>query len=247
MEELERRCRANARYSMRSFARALSISPSALSMVLNGERGLSLELATAISKKLGLDPTSSAAFIGTAIRRRRTPQTVQPASQSFNQLTLDQFGVISEWYHFAILSLITTKEFRPELPWIASRLGITQGEARAAVERLVRLKVLDVSQKKWKQVGNPIFVNNTESTAATRQHQKQILEKATYSLENDSMELREMNSVTIAIDPKQVGIAKRRIAQFLMDLMNELESQSTPKEVYHLSTQLYPVSKNRGN
>ncbi len=177
--------------------------------------------------------------------RRGKPKA--PEKSSFTQLSLDQFAVISEWYHFAILSLITLRDFKPQISWIAARLGITEGEARAAVERLVRLDLLDVSQARWKQKGQPIFLDNPSSTAATRRFQSQVLEKACYSLENDPFELRELNSMTIAIDPKSVPLARKRIKDFLIGLMHELEERASPREVYHLSTQLCPVSRNRGN
>ena len=49
------------------------------------------------------------------------------------QLTLDHFSVISEWYHFAILSLAETQDFKSYPAWIAGRLGISQKDAKAAV------------------------------------------------------------------------------------------------------------------
>jgi len=244
LEELERRCQTNPRYSLRAFAKALNLSPSALSMILRGERGLSKNLASQVSKKLGLDPQMSESFIRNALKRKKS---INPESYKFNQLSLDRFAVISEWYHFAILSLIETKDFKPVIAWISTRLEISLAEARAGVERLVRLNLLDTTKEKWKQIGDPIFLDNDKSTAATRRFQSQVLERAIFSLENDPMELRELNSVTIAIDPRQVDYAKKKIKDFLIELMNELEAKGPRREVYHLSTQLYPVSKNRGN
>ncbi len=175
VNELERRCRENPRYSLRAFAKALGVSPSALSLILAGRRGLSRELASEVSKKLGLDPLKEKSFIQNSLRRGK-PISIDLAN--FNQLALDKFATIADWYHFAILSLIETKDFKPKIPWIASRLGISEGEARAAVDRLVRLEVLCIESPRWKQIGSPIFLANEESTSATKVHQRQDLEKA---------------------------------------------------------------------
>jgi uncharacterized protein (TIGR02147 family) len=245
IEELERRCRENPRYSLRAFAKALDISPSALSMILAGQRGLSKGLASQVSNKLGLDPNETQNFILNSLRRGKPNK--QNEAQNFSQLSLDKFATISEWYHFAILSLVETKGFTAKVSWIASRLGISIAEAKAAVERLSRLGILDTAQPKWKLAGPPPFVGNEESTAATKRFQKQVLEKAMYSLENDPMELRDLNSFTIAINPKHVGFARKEMEKFLIDLMHKLEKKGDALEVYHLSAQICPVSKNRGN
>ena len=52
--ELEKRQRANARYSLRAFARDLGVSPSNLSEILQRKAGLSRIKAQEIAKKLNL-------------------------------------------------------------------------------------------------------------------------------------------------------------------------------------------------
>lgn len=244
LRELERRCQQNPRYSMRAFAKALGLSPAMLSLVIAGRRGLSRSAARKVSTCLGLSPQDAQHFIRNAARARTM---APPSLGEFSQLSLDQFAVIADWHHFGILSLIETDGFSPRIPSIASRLGITPSEAKAAVERLVRLGLLDASGTKWKQVGAPVFVANDTSTSATRKHQRQVLEGAAYSLENDPFELRELNSVTLAMDPKLVPYARQEIRKFLMRLMTDLESKGKPREVYQLSVQAFPVSRNRGN
>ena len=44
-----------------------------------------------------------------------------PTSE-FDDISLDQFQVISEWYYFAILSLAETEDFKPDAKWISKRL-----------------------------------------------------------------------------------------------------------------------------
>jgi uncharacterized protein (TIGR02147 family) len=240
MEELEKRCRANPKYSLRGFARALGMSPSGLSLVLSGQRGFSKKAAEKIAAKLGFDPKKTKFFTQSAVKRG-----TRPAQLNTSQIELDQFATIAEWYHFAILSLIDTKDFVPKVQWIASRLDISIAETKSALRRLTALGILDTTTPSWKQIGAPIFLKNEASTAATRLHQKHTLEKAIYSLENDPFSEREHNSVTMAIHPKHVSYARKKIREFLMDLMSDLEKKGEAQEVYNLSVQLYPTTRRK--
>ena len=163
----------------------------------------------------------------------------------YQNLELDKFEAISDWYHYGILSLVETTDFTPKLSWIANRLNISLAETKSAVERLVRIGILDISSSAWKQVGKPIKVENSTSTVATRKHQKQILEKAMESLERDAIEIRDMSSMTLAIDPKLVPVALKEIRKFRRKLTKMLESSSPAKEVYELAVQLFPISKRK--
>jgi len=255
-EELSKRCKLNPRYSLRAFARALGLTPAGLSLILSGKRGVTPTTAESIADHLGLDPVLREKFLE-GIRRskkqkklarksQRTPEFSKPQNDShYHQLTLDTFSLISDWQHYAILSLIETKGFKPRISWVASRLGISATEAKSAVERLKRLKILDTSQAPWKQMGGPLKIENTTALSAARRQQKQVLEKALYSLENDSFESRDISSMTMAIDPKLVPLARDEIKKFRRYLMNLLESKGNQEEVYHLGIQIYPVSKNK--
>ena len=55
---------------------------------------------------------------------------------------LDTFAVISDWYHYAILSLLEVTDARLDPRWISKRLGINRLEARLAIERLKRLSLI---------------------------------------------------------------------------------------------------------
>ncbi len=49
--------------------------------------------------------------------------------------------------------------------------------------------------------------------------------------------------MTFVMDPKFIPYAKKRIQSFRRSLVEELEKMGPPKEVYHLSVQIYPVTK----
>jgi uncharacterized protein (TIGR02147 family) len=151
--------------------------------------------------------------------------------------------MIAEWYHYAILSLVDVPGFRFDAKWIANRLGISETEARLAMERLLRLRLVKKVGKTWKQSGLPLKVENTESTTATRRHHRQHLVKAIESLDNDPIEIRDFSGMTFPMDPQYVPYAVKRIRDFRRKLMNELVNMGTPRVVYRLGVQIHPLSK----
>jgi uncharacterized protein (TIGR02147 family) len=238
-QELARRCEKNRGYSLRAFARALGVSHTYLSLVLAGKRKVTSRLAATLVEALSLGPDQARALT----RKARAKAT--PASVAFpaHQVSLDTFALISDWYHYAILSLLELPGSRFEPKWIAARLGISEVQAKLAMECLSRLGLVEERGGRVRQAGKPIKIENTVSTAASRKFHKQILEKALESLENDPMDVRDFSAMTFAMDPAQVPQALKRIRAFRRSLMQELEAEGTPRRVYKLSVQLFPVSK----
>jgi uncharacterized protein (TIGR02147 family) len=160
------------------------------------------------------------------------------------QLTVDHFNVISDWYHFAILSLAETQDFNDEPAAIARRLNITKTQASAALERLTRLGMLERGPSgKLFATGASYSSSDDLVSSALRKSHAQNLELARRSLEEDAMEERDFISATMAIDPALLPEAKRRLREFRADLCAFLES-GAKKEVYKVSMQLFPLSKN---
>ena len=60
------------------------------------------------------------------LARIRLQKTAVP---EYQQLQMDTFRVISDWYHFGILELTYLKSFKSDPRWIAKALGITEIEA----------------------------------------------------------------------------------------------------------------------
>ncbi len=241
MRELERRLATNQAYSLRAFAKALQINPSMLSMVLSKKRRLSLRMAQKLANNLGLDPKTADRFVAGV--NGAAGNNEKDRSHVYRDFSLDQFEAISKWYHFGILSLIETNDFSPSPTWIASRLGIRVIQVKAALERLVRMKILDTSGPKWKQTGGSIMIENKVSTAATRAFQTDVLAKAKESIDNDASSIRDFSSITLALDPADIPLAAEEIRKFRTHLMNLLEANPNPREVYHMAIQLYPITK----
>lgn len=221
--ELVSRCRKNPRYSLRSFARFLSVEPSALSKVLNSKRRISEAFYSKISERLNWTPTSS---------------------DEFKDLNLDLFEAISNWYHFAILELTSIQGFKSNARWVSARLGISIVEVRQAVETLGRLGFLLIDKNgRWVDVsGSVTTINNKFTHAAFRKLQNQILMQASDALTSTPIEERDQSAMTMAIDHTQLAVAKEEIKKFRRKLCQMLQSGKRDS-VYQLSISLFPVTK----
>ena len=239
-QELSRRIQKNPKYSLRAFAKSLGLSHALLSLVISGKKDLSKKSATKIASELGMHPS------------RLMPKPSLPQVDSKNradegrellEMQLDTFAIISDWHHYAILSLLELPKAKFEAKWICKRLGISEMEAKLSMERLKRLNLIGQKGGRWRQVSAPINIENNIATAATKKFNRQLLEKAVESMENQSKDRRSFSSMTFAMDPALVVEAEKHIRDYLRSLSDELEVKGSPKDVYCLTAQLFPVSQ----
>lgn len=223
----------NPRYSLRAFARSTGISHTVLSLVLSGKRRLSKKATTKLADFLGLDP----------IRRQRLLNENKDVEGHYENMPLDTFEVISDWYHYAILSILELPEAKFEAKWLAKQLGLQEIEAKMAMDRLKRLSLVAQDKKgRWRQSSAPIKIDNTLSTVATRKFHKQLLNRAEQSIEQEPIENRDFSSMTFAMDASQIEYASKKIRAFRRKLTAELEKKSSPNAVFNLTVQLYPIT-----
>jgi uncharacterized protein (TIGR02147 family) len=145
-EELVRRCKKNPRFSLRAFARTLDVEASALSKILNGKRALTKKMLHRMCDHLGIGPEEVGDYERSLPRSRAgTRKGARAAEGDFRQVSVDIFNVIADWYHYAILELLTVRDFQKSPAWIAKALGISVSEVNFALERLLRLGLLEIS------------------------------------------------------------------------------------------------------
>jgi len=80
------------------------------------------------------------------------------------------------------------------------------------------------------------------TTPALRKHQKQLLEKAILSLENDPIEIRNMSGMMMVADPALIPEAKKLIEECSKKVSRLLQS-GRKTQVYQFHVSLYPIQK----
>jgi uncharacterized protein (TIGR02147 family) len=226
---------------MRAFARALGMSHTLLSLILAGKRSLTRDSVLRICEIVPMTTQQRNSLLRSETQKSR----MSPAMRARATLQLDQFEFISDWHHYAILSLLETKDSKWNAKWISKRLGIPEVQASIAMDRLDRLGIVGNVGGKWKQTTAPLQVDSAISTPATRKHHHQLIDKAQQSLENDSVDHRDFSGITFAMDPRMLPLARERIRKFRRELTEELENLGEVSEVYELSIQCFPLSQVR--
>lgn len=247
---LKERCARNPRYSLRSFARDLGLSPSRLSDVLKGRYGISRKAALEIAPKIGMNSQETERFcdqvesLHARDRKKREAALGRLAKRSlqYRELSLEAQKVMSDWYHHAILQLCLTKKFQNDPEWIARQLGLPSTMVSDAIERMQRLNLLHVNENGVVQVveGNTTIRNGVVSDFA-RNIQSQILEKARVAVLGARKLEIDQSGVMLAFDSKKLEEARADIQMFRRSFDAKYSHSTERDRVYCLAVQFFPL------
>lgn len=231
-KEFLNRCKKNPSYSMRAYAQSLNVDQAQLSRLLRKKRRFTSEMIQRIGQSLELSPKQIKGFI-------------EPTKSSLlEQLEEDYFDVVSDWYHFAIVELIKTSDFKASEQWIADRLSISTTAVRSALEKLERLGFVSIKEGSI-QLEKPDndWTNFESSSIARRKWMKQLLLKAVDAVDEQSFQHRDMVGLTLACDPERIDEIKKRIHACWTELDQYVVNHHEPKEVYQLAIAFFALTK----
>jgi uncharacterized protein (TIGR02147 family) len=254
-EELLVRCKRNPAYSARAMARDLGLSAPFFSQILSKRRVLSEERAHVIAGKMSWTRWKRQAFIQLTRYESLQDQELREqvlrevkillakvksrASRArLHKVRLEEFKIVSDWYHLAIFELASTRNFQSDSRWIANKLGISPQQAEAAIARLVQVNLLERRADGSLQKSKNACKMGATPAPALRSFHTQQLDIAKAALTKQPAESRDFSGTTIAINPKKLPRAKALIRRFNHQLMQLLET-GEQTAVYHLAIQLY--------
>jgi transcriptional regulator with XRE-family HTH domain len=227
----------NPRLSMRSFAKKSGMSAAGMSQVLKGKRTVSGKMAKKVLEKLALTPTEMDAGLSSVLG------TSSGSILQYSTFDMNQYHLIADWYHAAILSLVEIPDFRAKPEWIAHRLGITKTQASDALKRLIELELIQQDQNKnWKLTEKRFATSDHVNHLSLRKAHRQNLELAARSLDLHSIDDRDFTAITMAIDPARLPEAKQMIRKARDEICAFLEG-GKKSEVYKMCIQLVPLTQ----
>ncbi len=253
--EFEKRQRFNSSYSLRAFARDLSISPSRVSEILNGKQGLSVISAKKIAKQLQYNKFETDYFVDLVLkihgRSKLEKDTARIRLSRFNstterQMAIDVFEVISRWEHFAILEVIQLKNAKSNSAWIATKLNLSRDYVDECLKRLLKVGLLKKIDNKLKRIDDSLFVWPSDiSRDSIKDYHKNVLYKSLEALYTVSLERREFSSVVMPISRTSIPEAKKMIKDFTMKLNQFISEEKNYDDVYYFSSQFFPVTNSQ--
>jgi uncharacterized protein (TIGR02147 family) len=243
-EALSLKQRLNPHYSLRAFARDLEVHPATLSQVFKGNRPLPSKNAKRVVTSLNLSPKEKTLFLESLFGSKVALDQIK-VDRSEERVMLDesQYKVISEWEHYAVLTLFDLTGFKPSPTTIAKRLNISPLRTDVVLLNLISAGLL---QKKE----NGVFVKAQSSVRTTedvlspalRASHKQTIEMGIQKLDQVAMELRDFSSTTIAVDIEKMSEVKTIIREFRQK-MSAFLKEGHKTDVYQLAIQFYPLTE----
>lgn len=249
-EEFERRKSRRSSYSLRAFARDLGIPAPKLSQYLAGLRGMSEKRASDLAEKLRLGPVESELFVcAVKAAHARDPITRETSlrrlrelmANTFSEINMEKFSAIRDWHHFAILELTDLKSFQSNYDWIAAALKIRSEEVQDAVDRLVKLGLLEKSEDSWRQIDRDLETPADFSSRATRDFQHQMLNLVESRLESVPREKRELGTVMLGVDEDLIPEFKQLVRRFQSEAIALSNRGQKRDSLYVLNFQLMPL------
>ena len=235
----------NSSYSMRAFARKLGLQPSAVHEILKGKRRISHKIATIIADKLLLDPTERANLL------REFPQKLskkskfkEGKSEELNRVKLStqQFELIADWSHYAILNLLETKNVKTDVPSMAKRLCLSEKRIKESLRNLFELNLITLEDGVLKRTFAKVNSTDDVKNLSLQLLHSNDMEMAKEKMQTVDVKFRDFTSFTLPFDLRLMPKVKEMIRKFQDDLVDLMEEEQ-PQEVYKLNTYLYPLTQ----
>ncbi len=254
-DALAKRSASAPGYTMSRFAKELGLSPSRLSEVFSRRQGLSLEVAKRISGVLGLQEQEAGFFCDLIEYEHARSQEKRELARirllkrrgdvEGQAIERDVFQMISDWYHVAILELVETRYFREDYQWIADSLGISLVEAGAAMERLIRLKMLVRDEKgrlrRWEK---SYYSADKDVSEAMRNFHTQVMDRAKSAMVTRPVKESAYAAGMFPVRREDVPVVQGKIKRFLWRLSRDLESSlSSADAIYCMSMQFFEMTE----
>jgi len=245
-------------YSFRTFAKKAGLkSPNFFKLVMDGQRNLGAESVPRFAEALGLDEEERG-FFADLVALAQAPSSVEKnrvferiaASRRFRAARRIDGMVheyLSHWYHPVIRELVARKDFNADPKWIASTLRpeITPRQAAQSLALLLELDLVRQDPKTGRyELHEPTRTTEHEVVAiGAANFHRQMLERATQSIDTVPSALRDLAALTVCVSPKTAAEVKRRIHQFREALTELCDSENDPAMVYQLNVQWFPLTR----
>ena len=251
-ESFELRRLKNPSYSKRAFAKFLGISSGGLSKILAAKQGVSIEMANMICDKLGLSQNEkeiilcevSSKYSRGKEKKSYYQRKLDELKKEKKTISDDEFSLISNWYHFAILKYISLNHVqKTEHIKIATALSLDLEIVDQAILRLQRLILLNIDENNTYASCQDYIATQTDiPSRAIKSYHEQIISKASLALYDKPVTEREYSANMIGIDKEDLSLIKERIRKFKRELINEF-GKKKDANLYAFTLQLFELEK----
>jgi uncharacterized protein (TIGR02147 family) len=237
-------------YSGALFAKKARISShTLLGMVIRGERNLSTETIRGFIRALGLKSKEALYFEKLVLFNQSKDSEdrayyfdqLHALSQSHGRELITRIknhaSYLSHWYVVAIREMTALEGFRPDGEWISRKLKkkITKKQAEEAWALLLELGLVkEIAQsdgsKHYEAVDPKMDIDPGTVDFAIRNYHKEYLERAKDAVDGETLEERELSSLTLAVSEEDLPLLREKIKEFRKKLNTEFPTGTAPKK-----------------
>lgn len=237
---IQKKQSTNTRLSLRWIAAKVGISSGRLSEILNAKRPLTEYYADKICMALKLSD-EEVHQIRMALSATVTNGPALPA---------EVLAQITDSKPFALLCYFQTDiyaqtaaalpELDPQLAQIARQLQIPVEELIHLTESMIKLGTIEWIKNRWTILHNPENSAYEHPNKANPQGHLNDLELMLRNTKRLSAYERDISSLTLTMDPKDINKAKKMIRAFKREFARNMKPEE-PKGVFQINIQLFPV------
>ncbi len=248
---LNKRQKSSSGFSIRSLAKRLEVSPSFLSRVFSGKKPLPFSLLVQLKSVLEIEDEVFVLFkekyAESKIYQSLSPETEANSTlQSWDLAEKPSFSILRQWYYLPILECTNLENYDGSLKMISDRLGISLVLVESAMKELLSLGLVQEKNGGYFKTRKKLRWGSSKSVAEVRTFHHQMMSKAQEELRTRTSEehfsKRLITGLTITASSEKIALAKMRLSEVLHEIANEL-IEGDGNEVYHLSAQLFPLTK----
>ncbi len=253
-----RRLKLSGKRGLKDLAEMAGLrSPASMSMILRGQRRLSIESAGRLAQSLHLDRRTSRYL--TLLTKKdlleRPNEKLEVEEQLLylrsrsesHALELSQYRFLSIWYYPAIYAMAATGRLACDAQKISQKLGrgVTPANVKSGIGDLINLGLLKLEGNTLIQTHGAIKTSDRNRSLAVRRYHQEMIRLASESVALPS-EKRELSGLTVLVPSEKLAHIKKRICEF-RDELNELLTGATEGEVHQINIQLFPLTEDREN
>ncbi len=229
-------------------------SPSTLSMIIQGTRGLTTRTAEQLAQGLSLTGRrrkywmtfAQLSSAKTETERKRAQENLLRlrSCKSESSLEISQYEFLSTWYLPVIYVLAGVDDFSRDDQAIAGYLGrgVTPIQVASAFDILFRLGLLCVQDAKIIQAKGAISTREEIESLAIYKYHQQMIQMAGDALELP-LDQREFSGLTVTIPASILPEVKAKIRNFRKEMNEYLSQFQSASEIYQLNLQLFPLTQ----
>lgn len=240
-------------YSFRYLGLKLELDPGTLQRITQGKAHLSGSSIKRVAEFLKLTVQESEYFETLILYNKAKSE--RESKKFFDELqrikdlqvaTLSelQYQYFSEWYHVPLRGLIGLGGFKDDYTHLSASLSpaITELQARKSVSILQQLQLIRKRDDgEWELQDAALTTGKKWSSIAIQNFQQSMIEMAKESLVRHSKEMRDISTVTLAIQKKDLAIYRLRCEEFRKSVMKLAVDTETPDSVFQINVQLFPM------